>query len=102
MYLLRGRAELSRATQARCVSLFDDALSDPLFELVAGAVRALKDEHLERTYQTTFWFPLAEEPRSVVEIAALALAPRLPQAALARGGGGEWGLGRVGNYVARG
>ncbi|HEY8210541.1 MAG TPA: hypothetical protein VIG99_23825 [Myxococcaceae bacterium] len=79
----------------RSVTLADAALAPPLFGQVARAVLALGNERLQRTYQTTFWFPLAEPPRSVVEEAALALARHLPRAARARVRGVEWWLSRM-------
>ncbi|HVE86722.1 MAG TPA: hypothetical protein VND93_27885, partial [Myxococcales bacterium] len=66
-----------------------------LFAQVARAVLAVGNERLERTYQTTFWFPLSQRPRSVVEEAALALARRLPRAVRAHVTGVEWWLSRM-------
>jgi len=49
----------------RKYNLFKDALPNPLFRLVAGAVQAVGTERIENmgSYNTTFWFPLGAKPQ---------------------------------------
>ncbi len=59
------------------VSLVDDALPSALFRALHTAVRALGDERLRSSYQTTFWHPLAEPATNLVERAVQRLQARV-------------------------
>jgi len=77
------------------ISLFEDALPQPLFRRLAQAVRNVGTEGMEdmRSYSTTFWLPRRTKPTNVVEECVLKLS------ALVRPGprciGMEWWLGRL-------
>jgi hypothetical protein len=79
----------------RKINLFEDALPNPLFRLLAGAVRAVGTERIENmgSYNTTFWFPLGAKPTNIAEESVSKLC------ALVRPGpkcvGMEWWLGRL-------
>src|ERR1700704_2719295 len=79
----------------RKYNLFEDALPNPLFRLVAGAVQAVGTERIENmgSYNTTFWFPLGAKPTNIAEECVSKLC------ALVRPGpkciGMEWWLGRL-------
>jgi len=73
--------------------IFDDALPAPLFRQLVKGVRAIGDERLRNTYQTTFWFDLREQPSCIPEEAALMLRDRLPPGK--RVVGVEWWLSRM-------
>jgi len=76
------------------VRLHQPALDPALFRRLLRGVRAVGKERLAKTYQTTFWFDFRrQEPRSVAEEAALALAGHLPD--LSRVRGVEWWLSRM-------
>lgn len=75
------------------VRVVDAALPPSLFRRAREAIRRLGRERIARSYWTTFWMPLSEEPRHALEEAVLALAREaLPK----RHGceGAEWWLGR--------
>ena len=79
----------------RKYNLFKDALPDPLFRLLAGAVQAVGTERIENmgSYNTTFWFPLGAKPTNIAEEGVSKLC------AVVRPGpkciGMEWWLGRL-------
>ncbi|MFT3709406.1 MAG: hypothetical protein QM817_17350 [Archangium sp.] len=73
------------------VTICDDALPVRPFSRLLRAVRALGRERIVAGYQTTFWFELKSKPSSLVEEAALILAPRVPSGAT----GVEWWLSRM-------
>lgn len=73
------------------VTVIDRPLPESLFRRLVRRVRALGNERLRKTYQTTFWFDL-ERPAAVTEEVILALRPRLPRVRL---GGVEWWLSRM-------
>ena len=79
----------------RKISLFEDALPQPLFRRLASAVREVGTEGMEGmgSYSTTFWLPRGARPANVVEEAVVKLC------ALVRPGprciGMEWWLGRL-------
>ena len=79
----------------RKYNLFKDALPNPLFRLLAGAVQAVGTERIENmgSYNTTFWFPLGAKPTNIAEECVSKLC------ALVRPGpkciGMEWWLGRL-------
>ena len=79
----------------RKYNLFKDALPNPLFRLVAGAVQAVGTERIENmgSYNTTFWFPLGAKPTNIAEECVGKLC------ALVQPGpkciGMEWWLGRL-------
>jgi hypothetical protein len=79
----------------RKINLFKDALPNPLFRLVAGAVQAVGTERMENmgSYNTTFWFPLGAKPTNIAEECVSKLCT------LVRPGpkcvGMEWWLGRL-------
>lgn len=78
-------------TSAPLVHVHDRALPAALFRRLDRAFLAVGRERLRATYQTTFWFPLDARPTSLVELAALALRPRIPAGAA----GVEWWLSRM-------
>jgi hypothetical protein len=77
------------------ISLFEDALPQPLFRRLTSAVRKVGTEHMEGmdTYDTTFWLPRRSKPTNVAEECVVKLF------ALVRPGprciGMEWWLGRL-------
>src|SRR2546430_3406330 len=79
----------------RKIYVIEDALPNPLFRLLAGAVRAVGTERIENlgSYNTTFWLPLGAKPTNVAEESVSKLC------ALVRPGpkcvGMEWWLGRL-------
>ena len=79
----------------RKYNLFKDALPNPLFRLLAGAVQAVGTERIENmgSYNTTFWFPLGAKPTNIAEEGVSKLC------AVVRPGpkciGMEWWLGRL-------
>ena len=79
----------------RKISLFEDALPEPLFRQLAQAVRAVGTEGMEGmgSYSTTFWLPRGARPSNLVEECVVKLS------ALVRPGpkcvGMEWWLGRL-------
>ncbi len=81
--------------RAPLVTLVDDALPAPLFRALLGRVEALGGERLRTTYQSTTWYPLAEEPSNVVEEAVQVLAKAIPAATRRRAKGVEWWLSRM-------
>ncbi|MCI0573684.1 MAG: hypothetical protein L0Y66_23355 [Myxococcaceae bacterium] len=78
---------------ASLVTLHQPALPEDVFERLLRAVRRVGKERLRHTYQTTFWFDLRSPPESVVEEAALLLAPHVPGLLALRGV--EWWLSRM-------
>lgn len=76
----------------RLVTLRDDALPAPVFARLLRRVRALGQERLRDTYQTTFWFDLGR-PASVVEESVLELRRFLPSPRAVAGV--EWWLSRM-------
>lgn len=74
------------------ITRYDDALPEPLFRSLLRRVRALRNERLRQTYQTTFWYDFSE-PTNLVEQVALTLRPRIPD--LRRIAGVEWWLSRM-------
>ena len=82
----------------RLVEVVDDALGPALFRRLRRSILLLGTEGLRRTYQTTFWFPLAGEPAAVPELAVHALRARFR----ARGARGvEWWLSRMWTHDIR-
>jgi len=79
--------------------IIDRALPPPLFSALRRKVVALGNERLKTTYQTTFWFPLDAEPRSVPEVCALKLKALLPP--LEDVVGVEWWLSRMYTHDVR-
>src|SRR3974390_2305629 len=79
----------------RKISLFEEALPQPLFRRLADAVRKVGTERMEDMgrYSTTFWFPRKTKPRNLVEECVGKLCT------LVRPGprciGMEWWLGRL-------
>jgi hypothetical protein len=79
----------------RKISLFEDALPEPLFRRLANAVRKVGNEGMEGmgSYSTTFWLPRRAKPTNVVEECVAKLC------AFVRPGprciGMEWWLGRL-------
>jgi len=79
----------------RKYNLFKEALPNPLFRRLAGAVQAVGTERMENmgSYNTTFWFPLGAKPANIAEESISKLC------ALVRPGpkciGMEWWLGRL-------
>ena len=74
------------------VRIHDAALPGALFARLLRRVRAVGEERLRQTYQTTFWFDLGS-PSNVVDEATLALRPKVPPD---RGVVGvEWWLSRM-------
>jgi hypothetical protein len=74
------------------VSIIDDALPPALFRSLKRRIVGLSKERVRSTYQTTFWFDLAERPQNLVELAVSSIRPHLrPQKAL----GVEWWLSRM-------
>src|SRR5712675_3329388 len=79
----------------RKYNLFKDALPNPLFRVLAGAVQAVGTERMENmgSYNTTFWFPLGAKPTNIVEecISKLCAVVRPGPKCI----GMEWWLGRL-------
>jgi len=76
------------------VQVTENALSEPLFRKLLAAVRALGNERIRSTYQTTFWFPLdGTAPSGLPEVAALELREHLPRRRNILGA--EWWLSRM-------
>jgi len=74
------------------ITFHEDALPASQFRALLRAVRALGEERLRQTYQTTFWYDFSE-PTNVVEQAALTLREKMPPL---RGiAGVEWWLSRM-------
>ncbi len=79
----------------RKISMFEDALPEPLFRRLAAAVRRVGTEGMENmgSYSTTFWLPRTAKPANIAEECVRKLA------ALVRPGprciGMEWWLGRL-------
>ena len=77
------------------ISLFEDALPQPLFRHLAHAVRKVGSEGMEDmgSYNTTFWLPRRVKPGNIAEECVVKLC------ALVRPGprciGMEWWLGRL-------
>ena len=77
------------------ISLFEDALPEPLFRRLVYAVEAVGTERMENmgSYSTTFWLPAGAKPANVVEECVEQLC------ALIQPGrdcmGMEWWLGRL-------
>src|SRR5437764_4612564 len=79
----------------RKINVFKEALPNPLFRRLAGAVRAVGTERIEHlgSYNTTFWFPLGAKSTNIAEecVSKLyALVQPGPQCI-----GMEWWLGRL-------
>src|SRR5262245_60350306 len=77
------------------INLFADALPKPLFRRLTRAIEAVGIERMEDmgSYNTTFWFPLGEEPTNVVEECVTRLCRDVrpgPKCV-----GMEWWLGRL-------
>jgi hypothetical protein len=79
------------------VTVIDRPLPPVLFRQLVRRVRALGDERLRKTYQTTFWFDF-QQPAAVTEEVILALRPRLPHAPVS---GVEWWLSRMWTHDVR-
>ena len=79
----------------RKYNLFKDALPNPLFRVLAGAVQAVGTERMENmgSYNTTFWFPLGAKPTNIAEegISKLCAVVRPGPRCI----GMEWWLGRL-------
>ena len=73
------------------VSRFEDAVPPKLFAELTRRVRALDQERLKNTYQTTFWYPFSA-PRCVPEAVIEALRPRFEEPSVV---GVEWWLSRM-------
>jgi hypothetical protein len=81
-------------TSNRTVSLIhfqDRALPSALFRRLRRGVRAVGDERMSSTYETTFWFDLGR-PRSLVEEAVVSIASLLQDQSVV---GVEWWLSRM-------
>ena len=74
------------------VALHEDALPPVAFRRLVRAVRALGNERLRSTYQTTFWWDLGE-PVCLPEVAAAELRRFVPPGR--RVVGAEWWLSRM-------
>lgn len=74
------------------VQITEAALEPELFRRLLRSVRALGEERLRSTYQTTFWFPSGAAPSCVPELAVEALRPLVPGRRIA---GAEWWLSRM-------
>lgn len=82
------------APPAPRVRLHQPALEPALFQRLLRNVRAVGQERLKKTYETTFWFDFRKQaPSCVAEEAALALVPYLPDLSKVRGV--EWWLSRM-------
>jgi len=74
------------------VQIREAALPAPLFHRLERGVRALGTRGIRRTYETTFWFDLAERPAALPELAVVSLRSVFREAG-ARGV--EWWLSRM-------
>ncbi|MGQ0507763.1 MAG: hypothetical protein ACT4TC_20870 [Myxococcaceae bacterium] len=74
------------------IRFYEDVLPEKTFARLLRRIRALKAERLKQTYQTTFWFPLTQEPTNVVEACIPQVRTRLrPRGVI----GVEWWLSRM-------
>ncbi len=86
---------MSRNPPTPLVTLRETGVSPALFLKLQKAMRALKIQRLQHTYQTNFWFSVASRPTTLVEVAALQVLTQLPQALRKRVTGCEWWLSRM-------
>jgi hypothetical protein len=88
-----GLLQLQPMDSSSLVTLKDAALPSALFSRLRRAVDRVGEQRLRATYQTTFWYPLGEEPKMIVEQCAQEVRRHLPP--LPDIIGVEWWLSRM-------
>lgn len=77
------------------VTIIDHALPAAQHRALKASIVKLGNERIVAGYQTTFWYPFADEPSNRVEQAIVALAKLLPPKHRRAVSGAEWWLSRM-------